>query len=307
LYGKAGVGLVKNWFGRGKSDPQILMTKDQVLDFDVARVIAKFVSVGYCHDLDALAHWNCTRCKQIPGFIVTRIIDDLTWDVTGYVGYYPPWNAKMVVFRGTNGHDLKNWIENLKFNQHQVRLNLSFPGFEDLKVHNGFSRIWNIPFKENTMAAVQELVDLYGKDGPLYIAGHSAGGATAQLAAFAFKTLTDLPDIHLFTFGAPRVGNWAFAAKLSDMLTESWRFTHNRDIVPTVPWITMGFWHSAQEVFQYEQAVSLGSVYTTYRICDGSGEDPKGHNSMCPFGFGCRSVHDHYVYLNTIMENDGTC
>ena len=291
----------------GKSKPHKPLKDEQNLDLDAAKTIAQLVSVSYCHDVTAVANWSCSRCEQQPKFVLSEVVENTTWNVFGFAGYYPPWKAKMLIFRGTHGRDFKNWVENFRAQQHHVRFELTHPEFEDVRVHNGFRRIWNIPFKNSVLTAVQHLTDIYGADGPLYIAGHSAGGATAQLAAATLALVKEYDDIHLYTFGSPRVGNLAFAAMLSTLVSESWRFTHNRDIVPTLPWMTMGFWHSAQEVFQQENAVRHSHHITNYRVCDGTGEDPKGHNSMCRFGFGCDSVNDHYFYLNTIMENDGTC
>ena len=70
---------------------------------------------------------------------------------------------------------------------------------------------------------------------PAYIVGHSMGGALAQLAALDVRFAGAAARVHVYTFGAPRIGNDAFADVVRAYTQEAWRFTHNRDIVPSVP------------------------------------------------------------------------
>jgi pimeloyl-ACP methyl ester carboxylesterase len=70
---------------------------------------------------------------------------------------------------------------------------------------------------------------------PAYIVGHSMGGALAQLAALDVRFAGAASRVHVYTFGAPRIGNDAFADVVRAYTQEAWRFTHNRDIVPSVP------------------------------------------------------------------------
>jgi len=64
-----------------------------------------------------------------------------------------------------------------------------------------------------------------------------------------------------WTFGSPRVGNLAWQKTFNSVVKESWRFTHNRDIVPSLPPELMGFRHLAREVcdFRMQRAV-LASI-----------------------------------------------
>lgn len=57
----------------------------------------------------------------------------------------------------------------------------------------------------------------------------------AQLCALDVRFSGVASDVRSFTFGAPRIGDAAFAELLAAYTAESWRFTHNRDIVPSVP------------------------------------------------------------------------
>ncbi|KAL4924525.1 lipase family protein [Aspergillus undulatus] len=67
----------------------------------------------------------------------------------------------------------------------------------------------------------------------LVITGHSLGGAIATLHAAFWRSRGVETD--LYTFGAPSVGNYAFAAFISDDwrgLGSNYRVTHLDDIVP---------------------------------------------------------------------------
>jgi alpha-beta hydrolase superfamily lysophospholipase len=63
-------------------------------------------------------------------------------------------------------------------------------------------------------------------DEPLFLTGHSLGGALATLAASRW------PARACYTFGAPRVGDGAFARTLRAPL---YRVVNGQDVVPRVP------------------------------------------------------------------------
>ncbi len=81
--------------------------------------------------------------------------------------------------------------------------------------------------------------------GTLFITGHSLGGALAVLAALdlAGKTAAGVPlvsgNIHVNTFGAPRVGNQTFAAHVEkvrrDKIPTLMQYRSEDDVVPTSP------------------------------------------------------------------------
>jgi len=63
--------------------------------------------------------------------------------------------------------------------------------------------------------------------------GHSMGGALAVLAAVDAAEAG--ARVECTTFGAPRVGNAAFAARYQAAVADAKRIVHVADIVPTVP------------------------------------------------------------------------
>lgn len=83
-----------------------------------------------------------------------------------------------------------------------------------------------------------------GQPIPLYVTGHSLGGAIATLTAYHALTYHD--PVYLYTFGSPRVGNTALAQNIDHQLPiRAYRCVHRIDIVPRIP-----FWfnyHHVQE------------------------------------------------------------
>ncbi len=136
------------------------------------------------------------------------------------------WNDSAVIaaFRGT---ELKS-----RSALHEIKTDLNtLPvEFEDGgKVHKGFlsglNEIWS--GKEGLEVFLQTLVR-EDKRRPLWICGHSLGGALAIL------TLARFPDAFgAYVYGSPRVGDQEFVDLLEGR--PLWRVEHGRDPVPMVP------------------------------------------------------------------------
>jgi len=134
------------------------------------------------------------------------------------------------------------------------------------------------------------------------VTGHSAGGACATLMAFDLARGAKGSGLSLksvVTFGSPRVGNQAFVDAHGQFInpdaTVQWRVTHYRDMVPHVPQEALFYRHVSTEVYYDEPS-------TTYKVCDGSGEDPTCSDQCAPIH--CTSIDDHLDYLNTPLGGD---
>ncbi|GAB4815834.1 hypothetical protein N2152v2_002880 [Parachlorella kessleri] len=68
-----------------------------------------------------------------------------------------------------------------------------------------------------------------------YLTGHSLGGAVAMLAAYEVHKRWPASRIVVYTFGAPRVGNLAWANVYSEAVPETWAVVNHQDPVPRVP------------------------------------------------------------------------
>jgi predicted lipase len=80
------------------------------------------------------------------------------------------------------------------------------------------------------------------------VIGHSLGGAMASICALEMRLAVGVETVRVTTFGSPRVGNPKFHDLFKRVMDRSMRFTHNNDIVPSVPTLMMGFQHVRTEV-----------------------------------------------------------
>lgn len=142
-------------------------------------------------------------------------------------------DAAVLAFRGTEPNSLADW-----WTDAQIKM-VECPWAKDIKVHLGFLNALEAVWSQ-LIAAIAEL----GIERPLWICGHSLGGALATLTAHRLLNDESLnfrerPTPHLAglaTFGQPGVGNADFSREISNQLgPRYWRVVHHRDPVPRVP------------------------------------------------------------------------
>jgi hypothetical protein len=210
------------------------------------------------------------------GFVVTYVIYDASTDTEGYIGYLPSDNSIYVTFRGSSS--ILNWISDLD------ALKTSYTSFPDCncQVHKGFYTA-----EQKVIGGViSEVKRLRGKypSSALKVTGHSLGAALAQLTSMDLVK-AGLP-CSVYNFGQPRVGD-ANYAKFSTNKVDTWRVTHNRDIVPHVPVTTgMEFVHMCREEFE--------DVNHSLKSCDTSCEDKTCADQ---YSLAQTNTDDHLVYL----------
>lgn len=137
----------------------------------------------------------------------------------------------IIVTRGTMGAmgTSSDWVSNYNIGMRPA------PG--GALAHAGFLTIWQglRPFVETSIRAY----------GPTHIhcVGHSLGGALATLNA-DFISSRRAAKVAVYTFGAPRVGNLAFAERLTQRLGAGRikRVYHPADPVPMIPMLP--FFHA---------------------------------------------------------------
>jgi len=265
------------------------------LDVELAISLAHINSIAYC-ETPNVAAWNCSRCNQAAaGFQLYRLVNDVAWDLRAFVGYAPVLGAKVVAFRGTDSHSWYNWAENMR--TWRVDLQLPYPGAEGSLVHSGFFYSYNLSTLQPNISEAGRALEAQYPGDPWYIIGHSMGAAMATVCALDLRFMLDpQPDVRVYTFGSPRLGNDIFATFYKTAIQESYRFTHNRDIVPSVPLEIMGFHHIAREVW----VLTFAAGPMVIGMCNDEGEDPACHNSVCYFGL-CTSIADHMTYLGAHM------
>jgi len=104
------------------------------------------------------------------------------------------------------------------------------------RFHKGFlgalAEVW-----EPLQAAVKAALDR--KERPLWVTGHSLGGALALLAAWRFQQQF-IPVHQVYTFGAPMVGNKAAAdAFQAEFPNRIFRYVDVLDVVPKLPTVSL--------------------------------------------------------------------
>ena len=109
-------------------------------------------------------------------------------------------------------------------------------------VHWGFQHAF-ISILEPLLAWLRD----HPSDLPVFVTGHSLGGAQAVL--FAYYAFPELNLRGLYTFGQPRVGDARFALACSVRFSSHFRIVNEEDIVPRLPGWLAGYRHSGQHVF----------------------------------------------------------
>jgi hypothetical protein len=182
-----------------------------------------------------------------------------------YVGQ----NDKSVVvaFRGSQAPDtldgLKDWLltnANDLLILPEGRLGTDFAAAGvGARFHRGFmgalAEIWDPLF-----AAVDSA--LKARERPLWITGHSLGGALALLAAWRLQQ-NFVPVHQVYTFGAPMIGNAAAAQAFQrEFANKIFRYVDEEDLVPRLPAVSLvanAYDHCLSEV-ALGAAVAAGSA-----------------------------------------------
>ena len=175
------------------------------------------------------------------GFVYKQTIYDVKTDLQGYIGILPTTKSIYVVIRGSSS--VINWLDDFEIKL--VPYN-SFPEC-NCTVHYGFynSALGVASKTVDTVKSLQK--QYYGYS--VVVTGHSYGGSCGQLLAMELVKNGIHPK--LYNYGQPRVGDAKYAAFVNTKISEYYRTTHNRDIVPHVPPIeVLGYLHSCREIFE---------------------------------------------------------
>ena len=146
-----------------------------------------------------------------------------------------------MVFRGTD--ELKDWLDNINAFSTKELFGEFHRGF-----WNATEAVWSNLYKE-----YKKKSDI--KKRPLFITGHSLGGAMATIAAAKLIHL-DKPFINVYTFGQPRVMQRDTARIFNaECVARMFRFQNNNDIVTRLPARFMGYSHVGTSLYISEEKV----------------------------------------------------
>lgn len=215
------------------------------------------------------------------GFVVTYVIYDSGTDTEGFIGYLPSDNSIYVTYRGSSS--ILNWISDLDAFKTPYS---SYPEC-NCQVHKGFYTAEQKVIA-GVISEVKRLRGIYPSS-PIKVTGHSLGAALAQLTSM--DLIKAGVPCTVYNFGQPRVGDQAYA-KFSTGKVDTWRVTHNKDIVPHVPVTTgMEFVHMCREEFE--------DVNHNLKTCDTSCEDPTCADQ---YKLDQTNTDDHLIYLGLSLS-----
>ena len=135
----------------------------------------------------------------------------------------------ILVFRGTQR--MAEWLGNVYAVQRPY-LDPNTGGELGL-IHEGFRRIADSIIDPLAVDAVQKI----NPNKPCYVSGHSLGAALATLLALdiALKVPALQPQLRVYVYASPRVGNPDFVRQYAKILPNTYRITNLADLVPTMP------------------------------------------------------------------------
>jgi len=187
--------------------------------------------------------------------------------------------ASVLAFRGSGS--AVDWVSDFIAQQSTYR-----PVKNVGLTHKGFTDIYM-----TARTQIIEIINQLPPDKPLFITGHSLGGALATLAAIDLTNNTAFTAPIVYTFAAPRVGDPKFASSYNTAVGTHWRFQNEFDIVPHLPPLV---YQSPKTKQTYYYMHVKGEVKRSFRVGTVSGnhilssyfadlaqEDPAFALSMC--------------------------
>ena len=131
----------------------------------------------------------------------------------------------VLAFRGTEFQKIEDIRTDIRVYKQNTK---------DGKVHAGFQNGYDIVAKEIEAC----LIDKNKEKWPLYVTGHSMGGALAAVATQNLDKIMSDQICACYTFGSPRVGNADYHLSIKAPI---YRVVNSTDIVSLVP--TIGYYH----------------------------------------------------------------
>ena len=222
-----------------------------MLPLDPTQPLFDWANARACAERCALAYSETDRSVQekgINGRVVTNAATDTEALVTVDSGRGTG-DCICVAFRGSC--NLRDWIQDFKARPRHPRKGLIWSDAYEVEaeVHEGFYEDAESISADllQTIGNIQH--STFNAQCPIFVTGHSKGGAEATLFALELKRQKfNIAGIYLF--GCPRVGNRAFSNIYNETLyEETFRVVNENDIVPRVPGVLMGYRHVGQEIF----------------------------------------------------------
>jgi len=146
-------------------------------------------------------------------------------------------NIIWIAIRGTDNSS--EWFNNFRISQVSYkdakRKYANIPTFmrdnKDIKVHSGFLNLYNQLYPD----IIKTLLQYEKKEIQIGIAGHSLGGAVSSILGRELVHL-GFANVLVYTFGSPRVGNFAFTETFQDQNNLTvYRIANTEDVSTEMP------------------------------------------------------------------------
>jgi len=142
---------------------------------------------------------------------------DETADTRGFLAEREDFDV--LAFRGTDPDSARNWITDFDAAARDLG--------DGVSVHAGFDAAYELVRADVSGALARR------GDRPLFVAGHSLGGALAVLACFRLAPELGERLAACYTFGCPRVGNVEFLTRIYKVAL--YQAVNGDDVVPHLP------------------------------------------------------------------------
>jgi pimeloyl-ACP methyl ester carboxylesterase len=229
-------------------------------------------------------------------------------------------DAIVVAFRGSENpaslDGLKDWLLTnannfLVLPEGRIGTDFAAAGV-GARFHRGFMQALDLIW-EPLFAAVDSLVQT--KDRPLWVTGHSLGGALALLSAWRLqRNFLTVHAVH--SFGAPMIGNAAAASAFeTEFPGRIFRFVDSLDLVPKLPMMSLianEYGHCPAEMLLEAKSASADSAPAGQAISDVAGDVKEGVLSLTLvdnlWALVNKRIAHHMMpnYQSRLSERDGT-
>ena len=218
----------------------LLLNVNALYNITQATVCVWLSGASYCNK----EKYNSMILKEpISNFILTDILYDIKTDLQGYIGFIESTKSIYIVLRGSSS--ILNWLDDFEIKQVPYTTWIEC----NCNVHYGFYRSV-LGIRNETILYVSKLLLKYPRFSVI-ITGHSYGAACGDI--LSLELLKEGIVTKYYGYGKPRIGDQNYSYFLNSKISEHYRHTHNKDIVPHIPLITtMGYYHSCQEIFEDE-------------------------------------------------------
>ncbi len=189
----------------------------------------------------------------------------------------------IVAFCGTDTHDRKATLRDVKTDARIGQLEVEVGEAGRVRIHRGFSSALDAIWEE-----LEQLAAPRRQGRPLWLTGHSLGGALANLAAWRWHR-AGVPVAGVVTFAAPKLGDTAFVADFEERLGErSQQWSTELDPITRLPEKTKGKAYAKVGVTHVVHASGKAELDTVQKMS--SVPNPLAHRTLAYLNYLYRAL-----------------